>query len=41
MHNVVPYSVLIQKGTDILLHVLVLHMQIEYCVQLPILFENA
>ena len=30
MSNIVPYSVLIQKGTDVLLRILVLHTQIEY-----------
>ena len=34
-------GILVQKGTDVLFRILVLHMQIEYRVQLPVLFENA
>ena len=41
MCNIVLDGVLIWKGTDILPHILILHMQIEYCAQFPILFENA
>jgi len=41
MRYVVPNGILVQKGTDVLFRILVLHTQIEYSAQLPILFENA
>jgi len=41
MRYVMPDGILVQKGTDVLFHILVLHMQIKYHAQLPVLFENA